>query len=55
MGARGAPLPVDEAVLAHSVEETGAVVMGRYAELLWEVATEMLAGRPAPSAQVTAT
>ena len=29
MGARGAPLPVDEAVLAYSFEKTGAVVMGR--------------------------
>jgi hypothetical protein len=27
----------------------------RYAELLWEVATEMLTGSPTPSAQVTAT
>ncbi len=27
----------------------------RYAELLWEVATEMLTGSPTPSAWVTAT
>jgi FlaA1/EpsC-like NDP-sugar epimerase len=37
------------------LESVARALEPRYAELLWEVATEMLTGSPTPSAQVTAT